>query len=217
MQSVLCSQRFTHLFRWLFFLNIEMNLTAAIDRDYSSYVTAKSVARGRSLSWSGEEPQSYFERLFLCVGMLSLWVAKQREPKGSPVLHRSSNLCFGCPPVSKLAGDSKSLMERIVSTKSTSTFATPKARSRRKSPRINHKVLASIVFINPELRKQQALKDWGAALIAYINTLSNDEQTIVRKCMTFICAEPSKRDYLHGLCPVIQFPANSVNRTEISG
>lgn len=107
-------------------------LTNPAAQAYPFSATAKSVARGRSLIWSGEEPQSYFERLFLCVGVLSLWVAKQREPKGSPVLHRSSNLCFGCPPVSKLAGDSQSLMERIMRTKSTITSATPKARSRRK-------------------------------------------------------------------------------------
>ncbi|MBL8499645.1 MAG: hypothetical protein LZF63_06780 [Nitrosomonas sp.] len=86
--------------------------------------------------------------------------------------------------------------------------ATPKARTRRKTKSApNPKVVANIVFINPETRKQQAYKDWQKTLREYVHTLSNDEVTLVRKCMTFICAEPDKRDYLHGKCPVIPFSA----------
>lgn len=83
--------------------------------------------------------------------------------------------------------------------------ATRKACLRSKS-RINPKVIANIVFIAPELRKQQSYRDWNIALRAYFETLSNDEQTLVKKCMAFVCAKPEYREHLHGCCPVIPFP-----------
>ncbi|MBS0300369.1 MAG: hypothetical protein JSR32_10700 [Proteobacteria bacterium] len=82
--------------------------------------------------------------------------------------------------------------------------ATRKAHLRNKS-RINPKVIASIVFINPETRKIRALSDWETAFKSYVNALSSDEQTIVRKCLIFTCAKPENREYLHGKCPVILF------------
>ena len=83
---------------------------------------------------------------------------------------------------------------------------TPKARSRSKS-RINPKVIANIVFINPETRKQQAHTDWLAAFRRYVDTLSNDEQSLVKKCLAFTIAKPINREYLQDRCPVIPFPA----------
>ena len=82
--------------------------------------------------------------------------------------------------------------------------ATRKAHLRNKS-RINPKVIANIVFIPPETRKIRALSDWDTAFRSYVNTLSNDEQTIVKKCLLFTCAKPENREHLHGKCPVIPF------------
>jgi len=66
-------------------------------------------------------------------------------------------------------------------------------------------VVASIVFIKPEIRRQQAYKDWNKALRAYVDTLSNDEQTLVSKCLAFIIAKPERREHLHEPCPVMPF------------
>lgn len=92
--------------------------------------------------------------------------------------------------------------------KSTTTPATPKARTRRKpkSVKVITNVVASIVFINPEIRKQQANADWSTALRRYVDTLSNDEVTLVKKVLAFTLAKPKNREYLHGPCPVIPFP-----------
>jgi hypothetical protein len=174
-------------------------------QDYSFSATEKNVDRGRSLIWSGEEPQIYFERLFLCVGVLSLWVAKQREPKGSPVLHRSSNLCFGCPPVSKLAGDSQSLMERIMRTKSTSTSATLKTRLRSKSLSISPKVIANIVHLSYERREASAKEKWHTALKVYIRSLNSREFDIAKHVLMFISQKPCLVDPEYS-CEVIPFP-----------
>ncbi len=70
-------------------------------------------------------------------------------------------------------------------------------------------LIATILFIEPEKRKLVAVEDWKTALRSYVNTLSNDEQTLVKKCMSFICAEPDKREYLHGKCPVFLFPVKT--------
>jgi hypothetical protein len=80
------------------------------------------------------------------------------------------------------------------------------ARHKSKSIIVVPNVAANILFIHPEIRRRQAYKDWQTALRAYIHTLSNDEEDIVRKCMTFIIAEPDKREHLHGPCPVVSFP-----------
>ena len=90
-----------------------------------------------------------------------------------------------------------------------------RAPARRKTKPISlaPNVVASIIFINPEIRRQQACKDWGKALRAYVNTLSDDEATLVNKCLIFILADPKKREYLHGPCPVMPFPVKKESAT----
>lgn len=98
-----------------------------------------------------------------------------------------------------------------MTTKSKVAPATPKARTRRKakSTKVVPNVVANIVFINPYTRKLQAHSDWLSAFRMYANTLSNDEQTLVRKCIAFTIAKPENREYLHGPCPVIPFPVRN--------
>jgi hypothetical protein len=43
--------------------------------------------------------------------------------------------------------------------------------------------------------------------MTYVNTLSNDEQTLIKKCLAFTIAMPSStREYLKDPCAVIPFP-----------
>ncbi len=69
-----------------------MNLTPAQRCAYTPPVTDKNVIGVRSPSWSGSKPLCASRAAFSFVRSTQLWAAGQREPQGSPVLHRSSNL-----------------------------------------------------------------------------------------------------------------------------
>lgn len=87
-----------------------------------------------------------------------------------------------------------------IAAKSIRTPIRRKSKSISVIPDVN--VVTDILFIHPVIREEQAYKDRNTA---YVDTLSNDEQTLVNKCLVFIIAEPKKRKHLHGPCSVIPF------------
>lgn len=82
---------------------------------------------------------------------------------------------------------------------------TPKARTRHKS-RINPKVVANIVHLSYERRKQAAREKWHLALKVYLSSLDKHEFDIAENVVTFITQRPFLVDKSYS-CEVIPFQA----------
>jgi hypothetical protein len=83
-------------------------------RAYPSRAAESSVAGFGSLGWSGDEPQALCSAAFFMSSVASM-AALGREPQGSPVLHRSSNLFRVRHPFGS-GGGSLNELERIMTT-----------------------------------------------------------------------------------------------------
>ena len=90
-------------------------------------------------------------------------------------------------------------------TKKARKVATPKARTHRKS-RINPKVIANIIHLSIERRKESARNQWSDALKIYLATLNDNDFNIAQHVVRFIAQKPCAIDTSY-LCEVIPFPA----------
>lgn len=89
-----------------------------------------------------------------------------------------------------------------------STPATSKARSRSKSLRINPKVVANIVHLSKERRKEAATEKWHTALKVYIRSLNKHEFDIAKHVLMFISQKPCIVDSSYS-CTVIPFKSKN--------
>lgn len=89
-----------------------------------------------------------------------------------------------------------------------STPAVSKARSRRKSPRTNPKVVANIIHLSYERRKEAAREKWDAALITYVCSLNKHEFDIAKHVMMFVSQKPCLVDLKYS-CEVISFKSKN--------
>lgn len=86
---------------------------------------------------------------------------------------------------------------------------TVKPRARRKSPCINPKVMANIVHLSDERKKEHAREKWDIALKAYIFSLDGHEFDIAKHVLMFIKQKPRIIDSSYS-CEVIPFPVNPI-------
>lgn len=90
----------------------------------------------------------------------------------------------------------------------------PKPRARRKQTRINPKVIANIIHLSDERKKEHAREKWNDALRAYISSLKDEEFDIAKHVLMFVCQRPSIIDSSYS-CEVIPFPLLKLRNTEI--
>ncbi len=83
--------------------------------------------------------------------------------------------------------------------------ATRKAQSRNKS-RINPKVVANIIHLSEERKKENARLKWGNALKVYLATLDGNKFSIAEHVMMFISQRPRLSDPTYS-CEIITFPS----------
>ena len=86
---------------------------------------------------------------------------------------------------------------------------TVKPRARRKSPCINPKVIANIIHLSDERKKENAREKWGVALNEYLRSLGGHEFDIAKHVIMFISQKPSLIDSSYS-CKVIPFPVNPI-------
>ena len=87
----------------------------------------------------------------------------------------------------------------------TSNKTSKKVRTRRKS-RINPKVIANIIPLSTERRREDAQHQWSEALKAYIGTLNHNDFNIAQHVMKFITQKQIRIDTSRS-CEVIPFQA----------
>lgn len=86
-----------------------------------------------------------------------------------------------------------------------------KVASTRRKSKPNPKVVANVVYITPELRKEFAAYEWRTAVKEYVLSLSNHERNICKKLMLFVGEKPDDRVALDP-CAVIPFPSIKVSQ-----
>jgi hypothetical protein len=93
--------------------------------------------------------------------------------------------------------------------KSTVVSVTSKPRTRRtrktKTIKVVPEVLANIVHLSTERRKEAAQAKWSEALKIYLGTLNHNDFNIAEHVIKFVCQKPLAIDISH-LCEVIPFP-----------
>jgi hypothetical protein len=94
-------------------------------------------------------------------------------------------------------------------TSSVRSKVTVKPRARRKSSCINPKVIANIVHLSDERKKENAREKWGVALNEYLRSLGHHEFDIAKHVIMFISQKPSLIDSSYS-CKVIPFPFNPI-------
>lgn len=177
-----------------------MNLTIATIRDYSSVQVLKKPHVADS---PAPDSRGFF------TSIVSKWPSVGLIKYLSNQGIRQPSTCGFEPSAALSKGAKFKISCRSPIMDAQATITPPRRTRKSKSIPAAPNVVANIVFISPELRKEQGLVDWNKAFRTYMDTLSNDETTLVKKCLAFVCATPRNRGYLNGPCPVIQFKSRS--------